>query len=300
MIIETITQTNPDLGREKLDQPHFDSQLKMGCVNGMTNAELKVILKVKFEPVTWDDDDVWGDVNNMKIRDADKTTQTIVEWPDGAFDAWVALAIKQINLFWNGNMGNGKLWLQTPDYVSALDWPARKPTHRPNVWCRFELRQALTDMDAHIKVRVVRLPANQTQPLHFRSHMTLWDSADLNAASFTSSGTRRPFYTAVHETGHCLGQHHVGEVHQLPSCTMMSQENGCYGSFSEHAGNVMGLGDKLQPCNAITWQKRLVRHLPKDPSDWADWAATNTRIYPRMLSKMAPYAYQPVCSVDAW
>jgi hypothetical protein len=300
MIVETITQTNPDLGREQLDEPHFDSHLKVTCCNGMTNAELKVVLKILFVPVKPGDPGVEPDYGSHWIKDADENWHIIAPWAAGEFDLWATQALKQVNAYWNGNKGNGQLWLKTPDYVSALDWPTAKPTHRPNVWCRFQAQRVYSAAEAHIKVRVVRLPVQQDNPLYFRSRMTLWDSADLMSVSFASAGSNRRFYTAVHEVGHCIGQRHVGEVQSLPSCTMMSQANGCYGSYSDHAVNVMGLGDRIQPANAITWQKRIVRHFPQDPSCWEDWAASTTRIYPRMLSKVAQYDYEPAYSGDWW
>ena len=82
---------------------------------------------------------------------------------------------------------------------------------------------------------------------------------------------------------------------------MVSGADGaCYGPNSEFASNVMGLGSQIDPANAITWQKRIVRHLPNNPIDWVDWLPGNTRIYPRMLKNVDSYEYEPSYSVDTW
>ncbi len=302
-IIKNIYSSNNNLGKEKLDEPHFDSNLATNMVNGQTNAELTVILRILFHPVTWVDDDVYGSPENMKIKDVGGAEFSIVEWPSSkVFDEFCKTALWQANQYWNGYAGNGRLWLKTPDYVDGLDWPfgAMNPTHRANIWCRFRCERTLDSTRAHIKVRVVRLPNKSAGPLGFRSHMTLWDHVDTLSASFSSSGSKSMFYTVVHEVGHCIGQHHIGEVHQLPACISGGSGNACYGAGSTFASNVMGLGSNIEPDNAITWQKRVVRHFPDCPSLPQDWAPSNKRIYPRLLSSFCPYSYDPGMTPDAW
>jgi hypothetical protein len=300
-ILRTITQTNPDLGREQLDQPHFDSTLDFSMANATTNAELTITLKILFNPLNAGDPLVTGAGASMTVRDANNAEWAIQNWSTAEFNGWANRAIEQINDYWNGRKNNGKLWLQTPNHVAGLDWPRSGSTHRPNIWCRFRCVRVFTPNTAHMKVNVARLRDASIGAIAFRSRMNLWDSADHLAANFSSDGARTPFYTLVHEVGHCIGQHHVGEVHRLPSCYMMSQQNGCYGSGSTFANNVMGLGSAIEPDNALTWRKRIPRHFPDEPSTWTDWAPSNTRIYPRLISSiagMSPAA--PNSSADLW
>lgn len=302
-LIKNIYKTNNNLGNEQLDKPHFDSCLATSMVNGQTNAELTITLRILFHAVTWEDDDVYGTPSSMKIKDVGGAEFKIVEWPSSnVFDEFCRSAVWQANHYWNGYAGNGKLWLKTPDYVHGLDWPlgAAKTTHRANIWCRFRCERTKDASKAHIKVRVVRLPDKSSGPLGFRSHMTLWDHVDTLSASFSSAGSKSMFYTVVHEVGHCIGQRHIGEVHQLPACITGGSGNACYGEGSTFASNVMGLGSKIELDNAVTWQRRVVRHFPDSPSLPQDWKPSNSKVAPRLLSSFAPHSHDPGMSPDAW
>jgi hypothetical protein len=284
--IPLITQPNPAPSyNEKLDKPHFDSFLDVSTVNASNNAELTITLRILFEKVTTKHARVKMKDGKPHYPDANNELVEIRDWNRNEFSQYVTKAVHQANHYWNGRDNNGKLWLKTPDGFDRLDWPfyPNKPTHRPNIWCRFVCESVPDAIRAHVKVRVVAVA--KQKGIFFRSNMQNWDSRDTDTSTTQSSGGGSSVKnTAAHEVGHLFGQHHIGEVQELPGCTSGPAVAGmCYGGSGDASLNIMGSGTKVTPDNASAWQKRLVQHFLLPGTKPEDWVAYSTRQFPKKL-----------------
>jgi hypothetical protein len=287
MTNDSMTNPNKNLGSETLDDPHFDSQLIVDKSDSKTNADLVLTLKIRFKEVVPSvDGDPWLDADNQRFN--------VRAWtPADDFPKWCRDACALAQSTWNE-----KLWLQTPDYFSYLDWPENQPAWRPNVCCGLRVQVAATDAEAHFQVKVARVddPRN-TGTAVFRSNFQKWKQSDQDTWYFTSKGGTVTQKTVAHEVGHILGLHHIGEVVSVRGCFMGSPTpwgsgNACYASDDSDASlsnNIMGLGMQISGNNATPWQKEMLKYAQK-VRFWKinlsadDWKGTASRPAPRSLA----------------
>lgn len=252
----------------------FDSDLSVRMVNGTTNAELTLTLRVFFVRVP----------GGRTIRDANNTEYHTRDWSTRAWTNYIQRYEREGQRYWHG-----KFWLASPAAATDLHWPRtpRSATHRANVWCRFNLQIAGSRARGHKTIRLARLvvPAGRTFGAGtFRSHEELYDDFDLGEGVYVRDGVTYRQRTFIHEIGHALGLPHVGTSTMAaePTCTAADPNaDACYGVLPANRENVMGFGMTLTTREARPWLDRVEAHtgVPK-----ASWTTQMARVYPQALA----------------
>jgi len=246
----------------------FDSELDDSMANDKTNAELTLYLRVYLERVA----------SGGKIKDADDVEFEVQEWGTTEWTAFKKKYQQQGQAYWHG-----KFWLQTPDDFDELDLK----THRPNIWCKFDLHIQDTPAGSyHKKIRVARLKKGGSNPAAdtFRSHDSLYSNFDLGVASYVRGGKIYYQRTFIHEIGHAIGIPHIGVMTGEPACPASdTNSDECYGVKHSDRKNIMGFGMALSESAAKPWKQRIAEHTGTSESKWK---VHMKRFYPRKLTSI--------------
>jgi hypothetical protein len=168
--MSTITFEMPALIYGKKDSYYggvYDAMLDEDKRNSQDNAELTIYMRVQFYDGFNDPKINKGGYAEDGEKDADGNNlrYKIYPWPADKFRLWKTNLINTARTFWHG-----KFWLETPANYRKLDWPDHNPTHRPNVWCRFELEDSPSADGAHFSVGCIYLGTEPTRNSNFRSN----------------------------------------------------------------------------------------------------------------------------------
>ena len=236
----------------------FDADIRAEGRNRTTNADLTLNVRIHFQQIN-------PTAASNTYNDADGTAVPIRAGRPGEFTRWSWRFLSECQRKWNG-----KFWLQTPAACNSFNWPQQNPTHRCNLYCRFEIEAQSSSNGAHAVIPVVRVNGNH----FFRSHMLLYSNRDLRPERLTRGST---FFTHVHEIGHLIGLDHPGTG--LPACSTGS-EPACYAGAGGDDRGVMGRGSHIYVRHAQPWQRAAALLTG---TRQADWTASLRRLYPRSL-----------------
>lgn len=228
---------------------HYDSELEPPPNNAPANWTLTLRLNVKLVALNRHDTPahkgIAADLNGRPFR--------VEDWSTQAWNAFRHRYEYLIQRFWDD-----RFWLRTPENVVDLDWPRQRPTHRPNVRCRFQFRLVSTN-NWHYRVfvyRVGRALFERDARREFRSSSRLYDNRDV-----VSSGGQ---LTVAHEVGHLLLLPHEGVAVNDPTCMAASSHNAqsCYAPDDSPQSynwgmSIMGSGMMLFPHHARPWIRRI-------------------------------------------
>lgn len=237
----------------------FDADLSPDVRNATTNADLTLYIRINFQQID-------PTATSRTYRDSDGTAVPIRAWRPGEFAQW-----KKRFLTGCRNKWHGKFWLLTPATYTNLNWPLARPTHRCNLYCRFEISEQATPEGAHAVIPVVHVDGRH----FFRSDMLLYSNNDLQAERLTRGSN---FFTHVHEIGHLIGLEHPG--HGRPGCTT-GGEAVCYASADGDTRGVMGMGSVIRAEYAQPW-RRAASILTGVKQ--ASWTVSLQRAFPRPLA----------------
>lgn len=236
----------------------FDADIDESVCNQTTNANLTLYIRICFQQVN-------PTPTSNTYNDWDGNAVPIRNWRASEWVDWKRRFLSDCRRRWHG-----KFWLVTPTTYNRLNWPERNPTHRCNLYCRFEISEQSGPNGAHAVIPVVRVDGNH----FFRSHMLLYSNRDLRAERLTRGSL---FYTHVHEIGHLIGLDHPGA--SLAGCTT-GGEDVCYASADGNDRGVMGMGSRIYARHARPWQKAAAALTSTRESDWA---VSLRRAYPRRI-----------------
>jgi hypothetical protein len=236
----------------------FDADLDPDVRNQTTNADLTLYLRINFQKID-------PTTTVTTYNDYNGTPVPILTWRTSEWSAWKRRFLTDCQQKWNG-----KFWLRTPASYNRLNWPERSPTHRCNLYCRFEIEEQADSQGAHAVIPVVKVARTQ----FFRSHMLLYDSNDLGRQRRTRGSN---FFTHVHEIGHLIGLNHPG--HGSAQCTT-GGEAACYAAPDGDDRGTMGRGSEPRTTDAEPWQKaaEALTGVAK-----ASWTVSLSRVYPQRL-----------------
>jgi hypothetical protein len=244
----------------------WNSDLADYVRNGSTNADLSIYIDVYFKKIDpAGNAGLYGDSDDTPTSPSKRKIQ---RWKPGEFERYTQRLISQAQRYWTG-----KFWLKTPKKYKELDWPDKNPTHRCNLYCKFELNQAYSEGAAQYTIAVVRVKDSEV----FRSDSVLYSQKDIESESLIPSSTTK-FWTHFHEVGHLLGLGHVGHG----GTTNVSNDNSpqAYGVTKAEMEDVMGMGSRRHLWHARPWQEAAKEFTG---IDIADWEVHTNHIYPRRL-----------------
>lgn len=224
----------------------FDADLNPDVRNATTNADLTVYVRIHFQKID-------PTPASSTYADYDGTAVPIRAWRDSEWLAFRTTFLNDCRRKWHG-----KFWLKTPASFTRLNWPSVNPTHRCNLYCRFEISEQSTPEGAHAIIPVVHVDGNH----FFRSHMLLYDNGDL-APQRRTAGSR--FFTHVHEIGHLIGLDHPG--HGTPACST-GGEDACYAAADGSDTGIMARGSVMLPEYADPWRKAAAQLTSTQKTDW--------------------------------
>ena len=254
----------------------WDADLDESVRSKTTNADLTIYIKIFFQQIDppkgakagLHEDADTGEIDPKTKQP--KPKKLIVPWNPGEFTRFTTQLTQQAQRFWSGIF-----WLKTPANYSGLDWPDGNPTHRPNIYCKFDLKAAANLRDAHYTIAVVRVPDTE----YFRSHSRLYSQKDIQSEQMISHSTAK-FFTHYHEVGHLLGLGHVGHGGQ----TNVHHDNSprAYGLTMKEKTDVMGQGTIVRPWHALPWQEAAATFTNTKKDDWKVYLRNH--IYPTPLA----------------
>lgn len=238
----------------------FDADLNPDVRNATTNADLTVYVRIHFQRV-----DPTPTVTTY--ADYDGTQVPIRAWRESEWTTWKRRFLTDCQQKWNG-----KMWLVTPATYRGLDWPTVNPTHRCNLYCRFEISEQADSQGAHAVIPVVHVDGNHS----FRSHMLLYDNQDLTPRRLTRGSN---FFTHVHEIGHLIGLDHPGAGQA--TCTT-GGEAACYATADGDDRGIMGRGSEIRTEHARPWLSAAaaLTGVARDR-----WTVSLRRAYPVRLAR---------------
>jgi len=247
----------------------WDATLDDDVRNATTNADLNIYIRVYFSKITpaSGKTGLYGDTDDEPGHPSKKKIQ---KWAPGEFERYTKRLVSQAQHFWNG-----VFWLKTPEKYDDLNWPDGKPTHRCNLYCRFELEQVYSEGDAHYTIAVVRAQDSED----FRSDSRLYSQKDINSESLIPNSTTK-FWTHFHEVGHLLGLGHVG--HDGHTNVHADNSPSAYGVTKAEMEDVMGKGSIRRLWHALPWQT-AAEDFTKIAKD--DWKVHMHRVFPAPLKK---------------
>jgi len=234
----------------------FDADLNPDVRNRTTNADLTLYIRINFQKI-----DPTPGVTTYS--DADGTAVPIRAWTNSEWITWKRRFLTDCQRKWNG-----KFWLRTPATYNRLNWPETSPTHRCNLYCRFEISEQSNSHGAHAVIPVVKVSRRH----FFRSHMLLYSSNDLHAERLTR-GTN--FFTHVHEIGHLIGLDHPGIA--AAGCSN-GGEAVCYAAPDGDDRGIMGRGSQPRTTHAEPWRKAAAALTGVSKNQWT---ASLSRVYPQ-------------------
>ena len=234
----------------------WDATLEDEVMNENNNAELVIHITIFFDKL-----EPAGGAAKGTHADADATATTpslkkIQRWGKTEFEDYTHRLVGEAQRFWNG-----RFWLKTPDYYKGLNYPAKKSTHRCNIWCRFELEQVFAAVDAHYTIAVVR--AEDTES--FRSNSILYSQKDIDAEHMIPDSTVK-FWTHYHEVGHLIGLGHVG--HGKKRDVHADNSPQAYGVTKREMSDVMGKGHERHDWHATPWRQAAEAFTGIKASHW--------------------------------
>lgn len=236
----------------------FDADIDDTVCNQTTNADLTLYVRLHFVQIN-------PSSTSTTYNDWDGTAVPIRAWTAGEWSRWKRRFLNDCQSRWHG-----KFWLVTPTTYNKLNYPEQNPTHRCNLYCRFEISEQGTPNGAHAVIPVVRVNGNH----FFRSHMLLYSDRDLLPERLTRGSL---FFTHVHEIGHLIGLNHPGTG--AAGCTT-GGEGVCYAGADGSDQGVMGRGSRIEAAHAQPWQKAAAALTETRE---ADWTVSMRRAYPRRL-----------------
>jgi hypothetical protein len=246
----TLIRTGPKL----VNGGKWDADLADWVRNTSTNADLTIYIRLHFARIDpAGDTGVYGDTDDTPTTPSKKKIQ---RWKPGEFERYTKNLISGAQRYWNG-----VFWLRTPKRYTGLDYPDSAATHRCNLFCRFELEEAVRESDAHYTIAVVRAQDGED----FRSNSRLYSQNDINSERLIPTSTVK-FWTHFHEVGHLLGLGHVGtggkrNVHHDNSPT-------AYGVTKEEMEDVMGKGSVRHDWHALPWQQAAEEFTGVKAAEW--------------------------------
>ncbi len=235
----------------------FDADINSDVCNATTNADLTLFLRINFVMIN-------PTAASRTYSDWDGTAVPIRAWRPAEWMQWKQRFLRDCRNKWNG-----KFWLVTPPTYNGLNWPPTNPTHRCNLYCRFEISEQSSSDGAHAVIPAVRVDGRH----FFRSHMLLYSNNDLQAERLTRGSK---FFTHLHEIGHLIGLQHPGTGR--PGC--VQGEAVCYSSVDGDDRGVMGLGSEIRAEHARPWT-RAASILTGAAQ--ANWTVSLQRRYPHPL-----------------
>jgi hypothetical protein len=236
----------------------FDADINPDVRNATTNADLTMFVRINFVMIN-------PTATSTTYNDYDGTAVPIRAWTAAEWTQWKQRFLRECRNKWNG-----KFWLTTPSTYNGLNWPANNPTHRCNLYCRFEISEQSSSTGAHAVIPVVHVRGRH----FFRSHSLLYSSNDLQAERLTRGSN---FFTHLHEIGHMIGLQHPGTGR--PGC-VGGGEAVCYRSADGDERAVMGLGSEVRAEHAQPWV-RAASILTGQGRNL--WRVSLQRIYPQRL-----------------
>ena len=244
----------------------WDADLADWVRNTTTNADLTIYIRVYFSKIDpANATGLHGDTDDTPAKPSKKKIQ---KWKAGEFEKYTKNLVAGAQAFWNGTF-----WLKTPKTYDELNYPDTKPTHRCNLYCRFELEQAVGVADSHYTIAVVRAQDGE----NFRSDSRLYSQNDIKSEQLISGSTTK-FWTHFHEVGHLIGLGHVGtggttNVHNDNSPT-------AYGVTLQEMQDVMGRGSVRHDWHATPWQQAAEAFTGVKA---ADWKVFQKRVWPERV-----------------
>jgi hypothetical protein len=247
----------------------WDATLDEDVRNSGTNADLTIHISVYFAQIDpagrtglhGDHDDTPTHPSKRKIQ----------RWKPGEFHTFTHNLVRQAQRFWNG-----RYWLQTPDTYKGLDWPDAKPTHRCNIYCKFELELVTSQKDANYTIAVVRVQDGEKR--YFRPDARLYTQKSIDSQQMIPHSTAK-FWAHFHEVGHLLGLGHVGHGGHVAGSDGSDQ---AYGVTQEEMHDVMGRGTVRHKWHAKPWQEGAEAFTGVKA---ANWKVSTAHIYPKVLPK---------------
>jgi hypothetical protein len=232
----------------------WDATLAEYVRNGNTNADLTVFIRVFFSKIDPPEcrTGVYPDTDDTPTSPSKKKIQ---RWVPGEFERYTQNLVSGAQRFWNG-----VFWLQTPQVYDGLNWPDSKPTHRCNLYCRFELKQVLSEPEGHYTIAIVRVQDGET----FRSNSRLYSQLDIRSEQMIPNSTTK-FWTHFHEVGHLLGLGHVGHEHHNVHA---DNSPTAYGVTLQEMADVMGRGSVRHDWHALPWQEAAESFTNVKAKDW--------------------------------